>query len=196
MKKLSKIALLALCGILFSGCAGNNPLFPQKPDFSAGYSMTAEINCGKLEAVADVVYNAENDWQFTFSEPKALAGMTLNFTEKGLSGALGELDFDVDENENYTLLPEIIASSIETLASVPAEKRAISDGIMTIETAFNGKPVTVTADPSGKLISLKCPYYSVAVNFSNRSKITQNSSESSDTSESNAAAISPVYGEK
>ena len=180
MKKLTKAAAIVLCGLMFSGCADKNPFMQQKPDFGAGYTMTAEINCGKLEAVVDVVYNAENDWEFTFSEPKSLAGMKLNFTEKGLNGALGEFDFNVDENDNYTLLPEIIAKTVESLNAVPAEKRTVSDGIITLETEFNGKPVTVTADSSGSLISLKCPFYSVAVNFSNRGKITPNTSSSSE----------------
>ena len=172
MKRITKIAALALCGCLLSGCSDNISFMQPKPDFSAGYTVSAEINCGKLEAAADIAYIAENDWEFTFTEPKSLAGVTLMLNEEGLSGTLGALGFSVEENSYYTLLPEIISEAVEALAKAPSEKRSTSDGIMTVETEFNGQLVTVTADTSGKLISLKCPYYSLSVNFSNQNKIT------------------------
>ena len=190
MKKMTKIAALALCGCILSGCA-DNPFVQTKPDFSAGYTMTADINCGKLEAVAEVSYIDENEWEFTFSEPKALAGMTLKFGEKGLKGELGALDFNVDDNQSYSLLPEIIAKAVDSLAEIPAEKRTVSDGVITLETQFREKPVTVTADVSGKLISLKCPYYSLAVNFSNRKKIPPKPAAES-SSEEATVTITPV----
>lgn len=175
MKKLSKrfakIIAVVCCGCLLSGCSENISFMQPKPDFSAGYTVNAEINCGKLEAAADISYIAENDWEFAFTEPKALAGMTLRLNKDGLSGTLGALGFSVDENSEYTLLPEIISEAVEALAKAPAEKRAVSDGIITVETEFDGRPVIVTADASGKLISLKCPHYSLSVNFSNQNKI-------------------------
>lgn len=185
MKKITKIAALALCGcsIILSGCSDSIPFVQTKPDFSSGYTISAEINCGKLEAAADISYNAENDWEFTFTEPKSLAGMKLRLDEGGLSGALGALEFSVDENSQYTLLPEIISKAVEALAKTPAEKRTVSDGIITVETSFNEQPVTITADTSGKLISLKCPYYSLSVNFSNQNKITAHEPSSESSSE-------------
>lgn len=196
MKKITSIIAIALFGCcLLSGCSDNLPFVQTKPDFSSGYTIFAEINCGKLEAAADIAYIAENDWEFTFTEPKALAGIKLMLNEEGLSGKLGALDFSVDENGQYTLLPEIIAKAVAALAKTPAEKRTVSDGIITVETEFNEKPVTITADTSGKLISLKCPYYSLSVNFSNQNKITVR--EPSDSSDENSGeeptvTISPV----
>lgn len=195
MKRITKIAALALCGCILSGCSDNLPFVQTKPDFSSGYTVSAKINCGKLEAAANIAYIAENDWEFTFTEPKALAGMKLMLNEEGLSGKLGALDFSVDENEQYTLLPEIIAEAVGTLAKTTAEKRTVSDGIITVETEFNGKPVTVTAETSGKLISLKCPYYSLSVNFSDQNKIKAHESSDSpaeSSGEDPTVTITPV----
>lgn len=195
MKKFTKIFALALCGCILSGCSERLPFVQAKPDFSAGYTVKAKINCGKLKAAADVMYNAENDWEFTFTEPKALAGMKIRLDEEGLSGALGNLDFNVEGNDSYTLLPEIISNAVEALAKTPAENRTVSDGVITIETTFNEQPVTVTADTTGKLISLKCPYYSLSVDFSDQNKIkiqdssSDNSAESSDNE--NVITITP-----
>lgn len=194
MKKIMKIIALAVCGcLLLGGCSENLSFMQTKPDFGAGYTVSAKITCGKLEAAADIAYAAENDWEFTFTEPKALKGMKLTLNEDGLSGSLGELSFGVDENEQYTLLPKIIAGAVETLEKTPAEKRSVSDGIITLETQFNEKPVTITADTSGKLISLKCPYYSLAVNFSNQNKMTfSDNTENSNEESTPTLTITPV----
>lgn len=193
MKKITKIAAVLVCGCLLSGCSEKISFMQPRPDFSAGYTVSAEINCGKLEAAADISYIAENDWEFAFTEPKALAGMTLRLNEEGLSGTLGALGFSVDENSEYTLLPEIISEAVEALAKAPAEKRSASDGIITVETEFDGRPVTVTADTSGKLISLKCPHYSLSVNFSNQNKIiASNIPEDMEEGEEPVVTITPV----
>ncbi len=176
MKKTPKIFALALCCCMLGGCAENNPFVQTKPDFGAGYTYSAEIKCGKLEAAADIAYYAENDWEFTFTEPKALAGMKLRISEDGLSGTLGSLEFGVDGNDTYTVLPEIIARAVETLPKITADNRIVSDGIITVETEFNEKPVTITADTSGKLISLKCPFYSLSINFKDQNRIVENRS--------------------
>ncbi len=191
MKRFTKIAAVMLCGCILSGCTENIPFIQPRPDYSAGYTVSAEINCGKLEAKANISYNNENDWEFTFTEPKSLSGMKLTLTEEGVGGELGALSFGVDESDTYTLLPKVIAKTVEALADVPSESRRVSDGIITIDTEYDGNIVTVTSDTSGDLISLKCPYYSLSVNFSDQNRRTkpETSSDSEENSEEEEPAI-------
>ena len=54
MRKIIVAAVLG-GGLLMSGCSGANPFTAEKlPDFSGGFSSTAELTYGKLTAQADI----------------------------------------------------------------------------------------------------------------------------------------------
>lgn len=166
MRKIAKISALFVIAGTLCGCNGNLPFTKKTPDFDGDLSLTAEITSGELEAKANVARTG-NDWEFAFTEPKTLSGIILKLGENGVKGELGSLNFTVDENEKYALYPEIIAKSTATLTNVSSDNISSKDGVLTLETEFDGKKVTITADEqTGKLISLKCPYYKLSVSFS------------------------------
>ncbi len=167
MKKTALAAAAAGAVIMLSGCDGKIPFTEKRLDFNKSYTVCAEINCDRLKAKADVTRAAAQDWQFVFTEPKQLKGMTLNYGKDGLSGSLGDLSFSADENSEYAMLPEIIASSIDTLSTLPTDSLLKENGEVVAEPTFDGERVTVTMDEkTGSLISLKCPHYQLAVSFS------------------------------
>ncbi len=167
MKKTALAAVAAGAVIMLSGCDGKIPFTEKRLDFNKSYTVCAEINCDRLKAKADVTRAAAQDWQFTFTEPKQLQGMTLSLGKSGLSGSLGDLSFSADENSEYAMLPEIIASSIDTLSALPTESLLKENGAVVAEPTFDGEKVTVTMDEkTGNLLSLKCPHYQLAVTFS------------------------------
>ncbi len=169
MKKTALAAAAAGAVIMLSGCDGKIPFTEKRLDFNKSYTVCAEINCDRLKAKADVTRAAAQDWQFTFTEPKQLQGMTLSLGESGLSGSLGDLSFSADENSEYAMLPEIIAASIDTLAALPTESLARENGTVVAEPTFDGEKVTVSVDEkTGNLLSLKCPHYQLAVTFSDQ----------------------------
>ncbi len=169
---LKRICAAVVCGgaVLLCGCQ-NVPL-PFKantPDFDKAYTAVADINCGELEASAEVTRKGAGDWEFRFTKPETLNGMTLTLGKDGFSASLGELSVTVEDNSYYTLVPDIISKAADSLVNVPAEEITESDGVLTLNTELDGKKVTVTSDKSGNLISLKCPYHKTSVYFSDQS---------------------------
>lgn len=182
MLKCTKVGLASifcLSSVLLCGCDAKLPFGSTKPNFDSSFTVNAEINCDKLNAKADVTRINAEDWRFTFTEPQQLTGITIEFGKSDCTGTLGGLSFKTEESSFYSMLPEIIADSINSLVNCTDEQIAQNDEIMTYDTEFNGKKVTVTANArSGALITLKCPYHKLSVNFSNLKSYKEVPSES------------------
>lgn len=162
------IGLTSLCG-----CSAKLPFTQSAPNFDSTYKVCADIVCGDLSAKADVTRKGASEWVFSFTEPKQLNGVTLSMNADGWSAKLGGLSFSVKDSETYTLIPEVIGGSIDALAGYTGEDFTVSDGMLTADAEFGGKKVTVTANErSGDLISLKCPYHKLSVNFSGQQPYT------------------------
>ena len=160
---------------LLCGCAKLpfNPLTPGTPNFDSTYTVAAEITYDDLTAKADVTRRGTSDWTFAFTEPKHLNGVTLTLGADGWSAKLGGLSFASGDSDLYTLIPEVIGGSIDSLSNCTNDDLAVSDGVLTADSEFNGKKVTVTANErSGELISLKCPYHKLSVNFTGQQPYT------------------------
>lgn len=179
--KFTKIGLIGVfCSILLCGCDAKLPFGSTKPNFDTEFTMNAEINCDKLNAKADVTRVSADDWSFTFTEPQQLAGITINLTKSACTGTLGGLSFETEESSEYAMIPEIIVDSINSLSKCTNEQIVQNDEILTYDTEFGGKKVTVTAnEKSGELIALKCPYHKLSVNFSNLKPYKKPDSEES-----------------
>lgn len=166
-KKIAAGCAAVITAATLCGCRNVKLPFVGNPlDFNKSYTVNAEINCDKLKAKAEVIRAAANDWQFTFTEPKELNGISIAFGTSGYSAKLGELNFTVDENSTYSLLPEVIGGALDLLAGSTSDNFTQNDGVVTAELDLNGKTIVVTADEKGNLISLKSPYHQLSVNFS------------------------------
>lgn len=163
-------ALTALCG-----CAAGLPFAaPKTADFDTRYSVNADITCGELEASAVVKRAGSGNWEFKFTEPKQLSGLTLSLGEEGLTAGLGALSFSVDPSEVYAMIPDIVSAAVDTLPELQEGSVSEQDGVITLATQFGEKPVTITAaKDTGELISLKCPYYKLAVYFSGQTELIE-----------------------
>lgn len=192
MNKFVKFSALPIIAATLCGCSGTLPFTKKTPDFSINQALTAEIKSGNLEAKAKVL-RSDGEWEFSFTEPKTLGGIVVKLGEKGVDGHLGSLSFLVDDNQTYALYPEIIAKTVDSLDKIPAEKISAKDGVLTIETDFEGSKTTVTADErTGRLISLKCPQYKLAVNFTDVGKLPEKPAGTSENSAPNSSAQSSV----
>lgn len=192
MNKFVKFSALPIIAATLCGCSGTLPFTKKTPDFSINQALTAEIKSGNLEAKAKVS-RSDGEWEFSFTEPKTLGGIVVKLGEKGVDGHLGSLSFLVDDNQSYALYPEIIAKTVDSLDKIPAEKISSKDGVLTIETDFEGSKTTVTADErTGRLISLKCPQYKLAVNFTDVGKLPEKPAGTSENSAPNSYAQSSV----
>lgn len=164
-------AACAFLSLTMCSCsAGKLPFGTEKAtDFDTSYAVTADITCGELEAKADITRKAANEWEFCFTEPKELMGICLTLDESGITAKLGALSVSAEPTGVYSALPEIIASAVDKLPNVAQESMTEQDGVLTAQTEFNGQRVIITAaNDTGELISLKCPYYKLAVHFSNQ----------------------------
>lgn len=176
MKIFEKCGKALICGAAAAlcGCSANLPFTPKAANFDTRYSVNADITCGELEASAEVRRAGSGSWEFCFTEPQQLSGLTLSLDEGGLSASLGALSFSVDPNEVYTMIPDIISAAVDTLPEVQQGSLSEEDGVITLTTQFADKPVTITAaKDTGELISLKCPYYKLAVYFSGQEELVE-----------------------
>ena len=175
-KKIIRGALAAvlMCGgCAGSGCAASLP-FSAETDFDTAYTVTAQIICGELEAVAEVTRSGGGRWDFSFTEPQELMGITISLDEDGYTASLGGLSFSAEDNPVYSTVPDIISAAVDSLSDVPSESISEQDGVLTIDTEYDGRRVTVTAaSDSGELISLKCPYHKLAVYFSEQNAVLE-----------------------
>lgn len=183
MKRI--IPCIAIMSLLLSGCSSGK-LFAAKPDFNSAYTVEAQVKCGGDESRATVTRNSSGDWEFCFTEPEALNGIKLNLSGGQMSAALGELNISAEESPAYTTVPELIADSLDLLPDVKSDKITDNEGILSIETELDSRRVTVTADSSGNLISLKCPYHKLSVYFSNQ----QTLGAAAESTESDEGSIS------
>lgn len=171
---LSLFGTLSLCG-----CGANLPFVKKMPDFSGTYTVTADITYDKLSAKADITRVTTDEWEFKFTEPKQLNGLTVTFSNDRYFAALGGLAFSADENPLYAAAPQIITQTLTMLSDAESDKTTSSDGVLTFSDELDGKRVTVTADErTGDLISLKCPYRKLSVNFSDQKPYTLDLPES------------------
>lgn len=175
LSKLKKAAAaLAAAGTLFlSGCGGKLPFTQRTPDFNSTYTVSADITFDSLKAKADLTRVTLDEWEFKFTEPKQLSGLTIKLNSEKYAASLGGLSFSAEDNPVYTALPKLIANSIGLLSRSAGENIASSDGVLTITDELDGKRVTITANErTGDLISLKCPHHKLSVNFSGQKPYT------------------------
>lgn len=165
-------AVLALAGTLaLCGCKADLPFVQKTPSFDSSYTVKAEITFDKLNAKADITRN-NNEWEFTFTEPKQLNGLSVKLGEKGYSAKLGGLEFSADNNSVYSAMPQIVAKAVEMLSS-GGETAKSKDGVLTFDKELDGKRVTITAnEKTGELISIKSPHHRLSVNFSEQRAYT------------------------
>lgn len=167
---LSIIGTLSLCG-----CGATLPFTQKTPNFNSTYTVTADITYDKIKAKADLTRVTLDEWEFKFTEPKQLNGLSIKLNNEKYSASLGGLSFSADRNSFYTDAPQVITKSIGLLSNSAGDKSTASDGVLTFTDEIDGKRVTITADErTGSLISLKCPHHKLSVNFSDQKPYTLN----------------------
>ncbi len=169
MKHIRYILLAA--PLLLCGCNGSELLAKPLPSFDKSYELAAQIDYGSYSAAADITRNGKGDWKFSFTEPSYLMGMELCLSEEGLTASLGDLSVSAEGSEVYKLIPDVIATVLDSVAGAAPETVSENEGILTISTEMDGEKAVVTADSSGNLLTLKCPSQRLAVTFSEQQEI-------------------------
>lgn len=169
MKRI-RILPLMIAPMLLCGCNADNIFGKTKPNYDSAYTIKAEIKSGELEALADITRNGSGDYIFSFSEPDHLMGMSVKLSEDGMTASLGSLSVTADSNSAYSMIPETIAESIDSLSGIDAESITEQEGVLTLNTEADGSRVIVTSDTEGGLLTLKCPSKKLSVKFSEQSE--------------------------
>ena len=90
--------------LLMSGCQGELPFAAAKtPELSSSWTAQAEIKFGDNNARAEVTRSEPGCWEFGFTEPQELCGVTMNLENGTLTASLGELSVTAGEGENTIL---------------------------------------------------------------------------------------------
>ena len=173
--KLKKAAaVLAVAGtLILSGCGGKMPFAQRTPDFNSTYTVTADITFDKLKAKADLTRVSTDEWEFKFTEPKQLNGLSIKLNSEKYAASLGGLSFSAEDNSGYIAAPQLIAKAVGQLSNALGDKITSSDGVLTFTDDLDGNRITITANErTGDLISLKCPHFKLSVNFSGQKPYT------------------------
>lgn len=159
--------------LLMSGCQGELPFAAAKtPELSSLWTAQAEIKFGDNNARAEVTRSEPGCWEFGFTEPQELCGVTMKLENGTLTASLGELSVTAGEGENM-ILPMLIAEGIDS-AGENAGSASEKDGVLTIKTEADGCACTVTADSStGDILTFRSPGNKLAVFFSDVSPYTE-----------------------
>ncbi len=175
MRKIIVAAVLG-GGLLMSGCSGANPFTAEKlPDFSGGFSSTAELTYGKLTAQADIDRIEPGSWEFTFTAPEELSGVVMTIKDGKLSASLGEISVE-DGGGDHTALPLVIAGAIDGLSGISAGELTEKDGVLSARSDCQGARCTVTIDKAtGDILSVRSPSNKLSVYFSDVSPYTADS---------------------
>lgn len=181
-------AIFAVTGALaLCGCKADLPFVQRTPSFDDTYTVKAEIAFDKLKAKADVT-KGDGEWEFRFTEPKQLNGLSVKLGENGYSASLGGLTFSADDSSVYSAVPQIVANAVGTLSGGDGSAKS-EDGVLTFNKELDGKRVTITAnEKTGELISLKSPHHRLSVNFSEQKAYTP---EPDDTQSGTGTVIVP-----
>lgn len=173
--KLKKAAaVLAVAGtLLLSGCGGKMPFAQKTPNFNSTYTVTADITFDKLKAKADLTRVSPDEWEFRFTEPKQLNGLSIKLNSEKYAASLGGLSFSAEDSSVYAAAPQLIAKAVGLLSNALGDKITSSDGVLTFTDELDGKRITITANErTGDLISLKYPHCKLSVNFSDQKPYT------------------------
>lgn len=171
--KKAAAALAAAGTLILTGCGDSMPFAKKMPDFNSTYTVSADITFDELKAKADLTRVTLDEWEFVFTEPKQLNGLTIRLNDEKYAASLGGLSFSAEESSVYTALPHLIAKSIGLLSGSASENTTSSDGVLTFSDELDGKRITITANErTGDLISLKCPKCKLSVNFSDQKPYT------------------------
>lgn len=167
MKRIIATAALAVTTSLLCGCSNTLP-FKQSAAFEEkNCIMNAQLECGDLNAKAQITRHGEGEWEFAFTEPAQLMGLVISLDGEGVSASLGGLSVEVEPSMVYNMLPQVIADAVDSLAELPEGSITEEDGVLTLKTDCGEGNVVVTAKKdSCELISLKCPFQRLAVYFS------------------------------
>lgn len=173
--KLKKAAaVFAAAGtLILTGCKGKLPFTQRTPDLTGTYTVTADITFDALKAKADITRVTSDEWEFSFTEPKQLNGLTIKLNSERYAASLGGLSFSAEKSPVYTAMPQLIAKAVGLLSNAVGENVTSEDGVLTFTDELDGKRVTITANErTGDLISLKCPHFKLSVNFSDQKPYT------------------------
>ena len=168
------ICAAALAAVaLMSGCEGKIPFSGTKTaELSPSWTAQAEIKFGDSTAAAEVTRVEPGCWEFGFTAPPELCGVTMRLEDGAFTASLGELSVTAGEGGN-TILPKLIAEGIDSAAENAAGATE-KDGVLTIKTETDGSGCTVTADGStGEVLSFRCPGSKLAVYFSDVTPYTE-----------------------
>lgn len=163
--------LLLTAPLLLCGCGATELIGKPTPDLDKAYTVTADINVGSYSASADITRNSAGDWDVSFTEPSYLMGVRLSLSDGSMTASLGDISVTADSSDVYTLVPDIIATVLDSLSDLPAENISENEGIITLATAFDGDKAMVTTDTNGELLTLKCPAQRLSVKFSDQEDI-------------------------
>lgn len=172
--KMIAAAVLAAAGTLsLCGCGSGLPFVQKTPNFNSTYTVTADITYDKIKAKADITRVTLDEWEFCFTEPKQLNGLSVKLNGEKFVASLGGLSFTAENNPLYVAAPKLISDSIMLLSGAANDKTTSSEGVLTFSDELDGRRVTITANErTGDLISLKCPNCKLSVSFSDQKPYT------------------------
>lgn len=144
------IVMLLLCAC---GKEKTENAKPQK--LSDDFSSTAEITQGDFSCTANIKRGGNGTWQWEFTKPESISGMTVTLSNDTCSIDFMELCYSMpyEKLSNFSMI-SLISDSIDNLISGKDVKCTVNDEIKKENGTVNGQDYTAKIK-NGKLTQIE-----------------------------------------
>lgn len=167
MKRIISAFMLAAAIILLSGCDGGLLPGSTPPDLSKPFELTAKIEQDDFDATAEVTRTAADNWEFVFTEPKNISGLTVKIEDGIYKASLDDLTLETEDNNSvYSTIPSLIAEAVD--AASEADGITVSDKNGTTVVTGNAGKYAYSIDYSraeNEITKLNIPSQKLSVTF-------------------------------
>ncbi len=177
MKRFAAICTsLALVAGLLGGCGRTSSLLPPNAQevsevVSQPFDAEAVIRMGDMEAVVDLNKSEAGVFSFTFTEPKALSGMTVSMDDEtvGLSYLGMHIEGDSEQVLNSSAVKAIV-SALNQAAKPNGIEIGVEGTAITVSGDSESGKFLLTLDPrSRSMLTLSIPELELTCHFGGRS---------------------------
>ena len=159
-----KKALFAVPLVLVvSSCAGApGAASVSVPDIP--FTASAEIGYGGIELCADITRSAPGKWEFSITEPYALEGLTMTFTDGSCRLNMLGMESAADLGNDAVSMAKAVAGAYDAAVSSSDAVKTSDDiytlsgtsplGSFTLDLDKSGTPVSFTSDAGSLTVKL------------------------------------------
>ena len=163
-----KRMLAVVCGLWLCAAGCGMGQLPGKTEnrMDGGFTADVTVTSADSEICGTLTRYGTNAWCVTFTEPPALAGVALDFTDEEVKASYKGLAFSVPQSAQ-AIRTELsgLMETVDSLALSPELDGTSKDGLIVCEGEGSCGAYTLTCAEDGTPLTYALPSYGVTVTF-------------------------------